>query len=409
MVQDYLFVMTKKQLQFGILFFTIFIDMLGFGIVMPLLPRYVEVLGATSLQMGLLMGVFSLAQLVMLPFWGNLSDRIGRRPVLLISVLGTVIGHLIMGWTCSIAVMMLARLIDGAAGGNISVVQASLADITSTQERAAMVGVVGAAYGCGFILGPALGGWAGYHYGFAIPMFMTAGLAAMNVVLVFFLLPETLKKKNSRKQNASLRELYKNIEKKSYISALLTFFFFVLGFTMITTLLALFFYHRYAMSEQQTGYIYTMFGTIAIVLEGGCFGFLSKRFGERLLGIFGAMALMTGCFFISLTESITSAIGLSVLMALGDSLLSAALPTIVSRTTHEEWQGAAFGFYQSVGCLARCFGPLLAGLLLQVNCLGRRTTCYGQTAFWAASGFLFIALLCACIMPRRSALRSNNN
>lgn len=396
--------MTNKQLQLGILFFTVFIDMLGFGIVMPLLPRYVEALGATSWQMGLLVGVFSLAQLVMLPFWGNLSDRIGRRPVLIISALGTVIGHIMMGLTRSIPIMMLARMIDGAAGGNISVVQASLADITSREERASIVGIIGAAYGCGFILGPALGGWAAYHYGFAAPMFITAGLAAINVLLVVFFLPETLKKQESRSKNSSLLDLYKNIEKKSYIPVLLTFFFFVLGFTMVTTLLTLFFYHRYGMSEQQTGYVYAMFGIIAIVLEGFLFRFLSTYFGERLLGILGAIALTTGCFFISLTGSVASAIGLSLLMAVGDSLLCGALPTIVSRTTHEEWQGAAFGFYQSIGCLARCFGPPLAGLLLQMNFFGKRLH-YGQIAFWAASGFLLVSLICALKIQRKVGVK----
>jgi DHA1 family tetracycline resistance protein-like MFS transporter len=392
--------MTRKQLQLGILFFTVFIDMLGFGIVMPILPRYVETLGAASWQMGLLVGIFSLAQLVMLPLWGHYSDRIGRKPVLIISIFGTVIGYLIMGLTRSVTIMMVARMIDGAAGGNISVVQASLSDISTPEERSSIMGkVIGAAYGIGFILGPALGGWLSYHYGFASPMLITAGLAAVNLLLILFFLPETLRKKEKETTSTSLLMLLKHVEKKTYIPALMAFFFFVLGFSMVTTLLVLFFYHRYGMSEQQTGSIYAMFGIIAIVLEGGFFGLLSKYVGDRLLAILGAFFLMTSFFFISLTWSVSLAVIACVIMALGDSLITPALPSIVSRTTHEQWQGAAFGCYQSAGCLARFFGPLLGGILLQVKLYGMSATYYAQTAFWVASGFLVIALVCAFKIP----------
>jgi MFS family permease len=402
MKKDYLFVMTRKQLQVGILFFTVFIDMLGFGIVMPILPRYVETLGAASWQMGLLVGIFSLAQLFMLPFWGHLSDRIGRKPVLIISIFGTMMGYLTMGLTRSITIMMVARVIDGAAGGNISVVQASLSDISTPEERSSMMGkVIGAAYGIGFIMGPALGGWLCCHYGFAAPMLVTAGLAAINFLLIFLFLPETLRKKDKEPEHTSLLMLLKHVEKKTYIPVLMAFFFFVLGFSMVTTLLVLFFYHRYGMSEQQTGSIYAMFGIIAIVLEGGLFGLLSKYVGDRLLAILGAGFLMTSFFFMPLSWSVSLAVLACVMMALGDSLITPSLPAIVSRTTHEQWQGAAFGFYQSAGCLARCFGPLLGGILLQVNFCSVSKAYYAQTAFWTAAGFLVIALICLFKIPVR--------
>ena len=143
--------MNKKNIQLGIIFFTIFIDMMGFGIVIPILPKYVEILGATSMQIGVLMGVFSLAQFLMLPFWGQLSDRVGRKPVLLLSVFGTTIGTLMMAATHSLPLMIIARAIDGAAGGNIATLQACLSDVTTSDERAKAMGLLGAAYGLGFI------------------------------------------------------------------------------------------------------------------------------------------------------------------------------------------------------------------------------------------------------------------
>ncbi|MFZ4116349.1 MAG: MFS transporter [Chthoniobacterales bacterium] len=396
--------MTRKQLQLGILFFTVFIDMLGFGIVMPILPRYVETLGAASWQMGLLVGIFSLAQLVMLPFWGHLSDRIGRKPVLIMSIFGTVIGYLIMGVTRLIPIMVVARIIDGAAGGNMSVVQACVADIATVEERSQLMGqVIGIGYGVGTVFGPALGGWLAYRYGFASPMLVTAGLAAINLLLLLVFLPETLEKKEKGHQYPSLLMLFKHVEKKIYIPVLMAFFFFVLGFTMVTTLLVLFFYHRYGMSEQQTGTVYATFGIIAIVIEGGFFGFLSRYVGDRLLAILGALSLMIALFFIPLTWSVSSAIAFCMMMALGDSLIVPSLAAIVSRTTHKAWQGAAFGCYQSTGCLARFFGPLLGGILLQVNFCGESKMHYAQTAFWTASGLVLVAFLCALKISRASS------
>ena len=385
--------MTKKQLQRGVLFFTLFIDMLGFGIVMPILPRYGEFLGASSWEIGLLVGIFSLAQLVMLPFWGHLSDRIGRKPVLMISVFGTMIGYLIMGSTRSIIIMMVARVIDGAAGANISTIRAWVSDITKPKERSKMMGQLGAAYGLGFIFGPALGGWASHYYGFSSPMYIAAGLSMVNLVLVATTLSESLEQKQKKEKDSKLPSLFlilEHVDKKSYLPVLVTYFFFVVGFSMVVTLLPVFFYHRYGINEQQTGGIYAMIGVIAIIVEGGLFGFLSRKLGDRLLSIIGTILLAVAFFLIPLTWSISVVVVVCAIMGVGDSLLSAALPSIVSRSVNEQWQGSAFGFYESAASLARCFGPLLAGLFLAID-LHRPIEHYAQTSCWMASGFLLLS------------------
>lgn len=438
--------MINKRFQFGILFFALFIDMFGFGIVMPILPRYAEFLGATSWQLGLVVSVFSIAQLFMLPFWGNLSDKIGRKPVLMISMLGTAVGYMIISLSHSMKVMLLGRVLDGAAGGNMSVIQASVVDMTKPEERSRMMGILGAAYGIGFIFGPAFGGWASHRYGFAAPMVMAAALAAFNLILIALFLPESKKNQKENKntllqkshavalsqegdsgafggvvakseiqalaqeihaadneespplkQSSSFFMLWQHIERKNYVIAVLTFFFFVLGFSMIVTLLALFFYHRYRFNEMQTGYVYVLFGVVAIVVEGVLFGRLAKKWGDRKLASIGALLLGLAAFFIPLTGSTLAALVSCLIFALGDSLITPGLPSIVSRSSEEAWQGTALGFYHSAGCLARCVGPVLAGSFLAIN---SQSDHYALASFWMASGFLLASFTFSLSLPR---------
>ncbi len=394
--------MTKKQLQLGVLFFTIFIDMMGFGIVIPILPRYAEHLGAASWQIGLLVGIFSLAQLGMLPFWGQLSDLIGRRPILIISVLGTIVGYLMMGWTHSILIMMLGRALDGAAGANISTVQAYLSDITTVNERSQGMGLLGAAYGFGFIFGPVLGGWSCHYYGPSVAMVIAAGLGFINFLFIFFFLPESLEKKQKISERPPMLAFLKYTDKKVYFSVMGTFFFMMTGYSIITTLLALFVYHRYQMNEQQTGYVYGMIGVIAIIIEGGIFGFFAKYFKDRWFVIAGAVSLMFSFFILSLTQEVLLAVILFGFIALGDSLMTPALPAIASRSVDAAWQGSALGLYQSVGSLARFLGPLLAGFFLGFD-LHRSAEHYAQTACWVAAGLLFMALCCSLKIPSQDS------
>ncbi len=392
------FPMTKKQLQLGTLLFAVFIDMLGFGIVMPILPRYAEILGAPAWQIGWVMGIFSLAQLIMLPFWGHLSDRIGRKPVLVISMLGTAVGYLVMGVAHSMMIVLLGRALDGAAGGNMSVIQASVTDLTTPEERAGMMGKIGAAYGFGFIFGPALGGWSAHYWGSAAPMLIGSCLAALNVFLIIAILPEPSNElKVKHKEHQSLWRILEHVDKKKYLPAVSTFFCFVLGFSMMMTLLALFFYHRYGVNELKVGYVYAMFGVIAIVLEGGLFGVLAKKFSSRRIAIVGALLLMGAAFVMPLTWNIMMAVWCCAILAIGDSLLTPVLPTVVSKSVNEQWQGAAFGFYQSAGCLARCIGPVMAGSFLAMNLQGPH---YALTSFWIASGFLFLAFFFSLKLPQ---------
>ncbi|MBX9742652.1 MAG: MFS transporter [Chthoniobacterales bacterium] len=389
--------MNKKRLQLSILFLTMLIEMLGVGILIPILPRYAEQLGATSWQIGLLMGIFFLAQVIMLPLWGELSDRIGRRPVLLISILGAIIGYLMIGWTHSILIMLLGRMIDGVAGGNLSIVQAYMSDITRPEERSQGMGMLGAAYGLGFIVGPAFGGWACYFYGASIAIAMVAGLSFINLLVVFFFLPEPLSHKKNTEKRPSLLSILQHLNKKIYFPTVGTAFFMFIGLSMIITLLPLISYHRYDINERQTGYIFVMIGIIAIVVEGGLFGLFSKYFKDYWMIVSGAISMMLAFFLLSFAPNIQWALPLFAMMALGDSLMTPALPAIISRHVDSAWHGAALGLYQSSTSLAHFVGPLLAGLFVALD---PRPSTYARTACWIAAGSLLLSFLCSLKIPK---------
>ena len=394
--------MSKKQIQITVLFFTLFIDMVGFGIIIPILPRYAEHFGVTSLQLGIIVSVYSLAQFVMLPIWGKLADRMGRRPVLLLSVLGTAVGYLVMGFSRTVSFMILARMIDGGAGGNMGIAQAYISDITTLEERSKAMGFLGAAYGFGFIIGPALGGFFSYRYGIAAPMFLIAGLAMFNLMLIALFLPESLQKKEKKSTEIILPKsnLWKHVDKKVYLPVLCSFFFFTAGFAMMSTIFALFVYHRYHLNEQQTGWIYAMVGLIAIVIEGWLFGILAKKWSDQLLAKIGPCLIGIGFFLLPLTSHVTSVVFLCAIIALGDSLVTPALAVIISHTVKSEWQGAAFGLYQSVGSLGRLSGPLIAGCFLALDLHGA-VDAYARSAFFAAGGILLFAFLCTLKIPKK--------
>lgn len=378
--------------------------MIGFGIVIPLLPRYAEHFGATPFQIGLIVASYSLMQFFMLSVWGKLSDQFGRKPALLISILGTVAGYLVMGFARSVPIMILARIIDGGAGANMGIAQAYMSDITVSEDRGKAMGQLGAAYGLGFIIGPALGGFVACHYGVASPMFLVAGLSMLNALLVILFLPESLQQKKASsdiQQESSLQKgLWKHVKKEIYIPVLFTFFFFVTGFGLMTTVFALFMYHRYALNEQQTGYIYAMVGLIAIAIEGFLFGMLSKRFGNRMLAATGAFFIGAGFIFLPFTTHVATALIFCAIISIGDSLITPALPSIVSCVTSPLYQGAALGFYQAIGSLGRFLGPLIAGYFLAINIHGPKEH-YGRVAFFVASGLLLFSFLCSLKIPKR--------
>lgn len=363
--------MANRQLQYGTIFLTCFIDILGFGIVIPVLPLYAEHFGATAFQIGWLVGIFSLAQFFFSPVWGRISDRVGRKPVLLIGLVGTVVGYLLMGSAKTVAALFVARLIAGISGANISAAQAYLADISAQEHRAKAMGLLGAAFGLGFVFGPALGGWAGATFNYAAPMYIAAGLAAVNVISVIFVLPESHHPGAAPgKREKLFPALFAHVEKRTFLWSVASYFLVIVGFSIMTSLFALLLNHRFGLDAKQTGYILGGVGIIGVIIQGGLIGRLVRRFGETRLALAGSVFMSAGLAWLALSASVPAMFAATILVGIGNSLLMPTLSALASRSAEAAWQGRALGVMQSGGSLARWFGPLIAGTLLSIPLAG---------------------------------------
>ena len=393
--------MTTKRAQLGIIFLTIFIDLVGFGIVIPVLPRYAEHFGASPWQIGWLVGIFSLAQFICSPLWGQLSDRIGRKPVLIISTIGTALGFFMMGWANTLFILFVARLIDGISGGNIGTAQAYIADISAPEERSKRMGLIGAAFGLGFIFGPAIGGWTATHYGWGAPMLVAGVMAVVNAILVMAILPESLppEKRQKGPKERLFPDLFDHVEKRTYLTVIATYFLMIAGFSLMTSLFALFLFHRYDLDAKSTGNILALIGLIGAFIQGGLIGRLSKRFGDGHLASAGALLLGAGFVALPFTSDVGTMIGASILVAIGNSLMMPTLSAISSRSAESAWQGRALGVMQSAGSLARWIGPTVAGALLMLD-LASGKEAYARTPFFVAAGFMVLAFVLSLRLPK---------
>lgn len=395
--------MSTRRAQLGIIFLTILIDMIGFGIVIPVLPIYAEAFQATPVQNGLLVAIFSFAQFFAAPFWGRMSDRVGRRPVLFVSILGTAAGFLMMGLAGSLFMLFLARFIDGVAGGNIGTAQAYVADISTKEERAKAMGIIGAAFGLGFVFGPAIGGLMTHFFDMRAPFFLAAAMAAVNAVLILVYLPESLpRERRGRRQSGSIFDVIQHSDSRVYRSVTAAYFCLIAGFSMMTTIYALFLFHRFDMDPLHTGAMLAMVGFIGALIQGGLIGRLVKRFGEARLATAGATVLAASLFALPLAHDLAMLVLFSAGIAIGNSLLMPTLTGIASRSVDQNWQGRALGLLQSAGALARWVGPALAGLLLTLD-VGRGRDVYARTPLWAGAALVAVSIVFTMMLPREMA------
>jgi multidrug resistance protein len=396
-----------KRARLGIIFLTILINMVGFGVVIPVLPFYAERFGATPAQIGWLFGIFSLAQFLFSPLLGSLSDRFGRRPVLLLSTLGTAAGFLIMGAGQTLAMLFVGRLIDGISGGSIGTAQAYVADITTPEDRPKAMGLLGAGFGLGFILGPALGGWTAAQFGHSAPLFVAGGMALANAALIAFLLPESLPQelRGKRDRQPLFPNLLQHVQKGPYATAVAVYFILITGFSVMTAVFALFVARRHGFDEKQTGYLFAYLGVIAVFIQGGLIGKLVKFFGEGRIATAGAAVLAGGLFLTPLASGMWELLAYCALIAIGNSLLTPTLQGIASQCVDAEWQGRALGVLQSAGSLARWIGPVLGGMLLTLD-LARPAAEYARTPFWVAAGLLGVTFVLCLRLPARAAAQA---
>ncbi len=405
---------TKPRSPLGIIFLTIFVSMVGFGIVIPVLPVYAKsapfhMSPHGVFGLGSLTGIFSLLQFFFAPLIGKISDRVGRKPVLLVSILGTAIGYFITGAANATWMLFAGRIIDGISGGNISTAQACIADVTSPKERSKAMGVIGAAFGLGFILGPALGGLLS-HWGVGVPFYFAAGLSLVNALMVIKRLPETLSEEARihPAQRASMGEVFAG-NRGAFIGILLvTSLIFTTGFASIHVLFSLFCTDRFNWTVRSTSMAFAYVGFIAVLVQGGLIRRLLKYPIEKEITVAGCAILAVSLFLLPRTETVTGFLGVSALLALGNGLATPTITGMASRHVHGRAQGRVLGMMAAAGSLGRFLGPALATLPLPQNFSELQRPLQGDalaavnhgylTAFSVAAGLVVIATICSLIL-----------
>ena len=403
-----------------VIFTTVFIDLVGFGIVIPVLPFYAEgtIFNATPRTVGLLFASYSIMQLIFSPVLGSLSDKHGRRPVLLLSIIGTGIGFLVLGFAKTLFMLFVGRILDGITGGNISTAQAYIADITTPENRAKGMGLIGAAFGVGFIFGPAIGGILS-QWGVSVPFLFAAALCFANAVLLYFTLPETVTPDHPAKNRAaggrSFRHVLNSLRQPRLSFVLIIYFLFVVAFSIMTTSFSLYTMFRFGYDAQHTGYLFAYVGLIAVIIQGGLIGRLVKRFGELPLVIFGALCFAISLFAVPFVGP--AAGGLAALLvgggvfSMGNSLATPALTSLASKSAGPDQQGSVLGVTQSVASLARAVGPFLAAVLINssVAHLGADGLPHYMSdhslfvTFWTGAAIMFVAFFLAFYYSRSAS------
>jgi DHA1 family tetracycline resistance protein-like MFS transporter len=395
-----------------VIFTTVFIDLVGFGIVIPVLPFYAEgtAFNATPRTVGLLFASYSIMQLIFSPILGGLSDKHGRRPVLLLSIIGTGIGFLILGLATTVWMLFIGRILDGITGGNISTAQAYIADITTEENRAKGMGLIGAAFGLGFIFGPAIGGILS-HWGIHVPFFFAATLCFANAMLLFFTLPETVTADHPAKHSAaggrSLSNIVASLKQPKLAFILIIYFLFIVAFSIMTTSFSLYTMFRFGYDAQHTGYLFAYVGLIAVIIQGGLIGRLVKRFGEIPLVIFGALCFAISLFAVPFVGPAAGGLGALLIgggvFSMGNSLATPALTSLASKSVGAAQQGVILGVTQSTASLARAVGPSLTAILISSSIahLGADGVAHYMSdqslfvTFWTGSAIMLLASVLA--------------
>ena len=347
-----------------IIFLTVFIDLLGFGIVLPLLPYYAHQFHASGVAVGALIGVYSAMQFVTAPLWGRWSDRIGRRPVILISLLGSTLSYLLFAAANGIGLLFVSRILAGIAGANIPVAQAYIADITTEGERARGMGLIGAAFGLGFVFGPVIGGLLA-HYGHYAPGLAATAICGTNLIAAVWRLPESLPpaERHARPSTHALGHWRAVFKRPQLVTLILLFAAVVFCFSTMETTLSLLCATAYQMSASHIYWLFGYMGVMTTLMQGGLIGRLARRMDEaRLVGI-GTAMLAAGLADAPFTPPVLPLLAALGAIALGQGVASPLLSSLLSKASPGEERGEVLGVSQSLGSLARIFGPLWGGLL----------------------------------------------
>lgn len=359
--------MKNKQLASVIL--VVFIDLLGFSLILPLLPYYATTFGATAFVTGLLVASYAAAQLVGAPILGRLSDRYGRRPILLASVFGSAMGFVLLGFAESLLILFVSRVVDGLTGGNLSVAQAYIADVTKAGERARGLGMIGAAFGLGFMIGPAAGGLLS-QWGYHVPALTAAALAFINLILIYFWLPESLPVERrgvaaARRPALSLSALLAALHRPFTGALLITRFVYGVAFAVLQTIFSLYALTKFGLSAAHTGYILAYVGVLSVITQGFLVGRLTRRYREDVLILFCTALHGASLAAWALAPSVPILLLIIAPAAFSGGMLNTLLASTLTKAVDPTETGGILGFSSAIESATRVIAPISGGALLQ--------------------------------------------
>jgi MFS transporter, DHA1 family, tetracycline resistance protein len=360
---------TRRSSQL-ILFLTVFIDLLGFGIVIPFLPMFAQRMGVGAAGVGLVLSVYSLAQLISAPILGRISDRVGRRPVIMLGLLGSSIGYVIYGFAGSFFWLLISRAVHGACAGTVSTAQAYIADTTSEENRARGMGLIGAAFGLGFVLGPAIGGVLG-HASLRTPVFFAAALTFANLIFAAMRLPESHPPEPGTRLefahlSAPILKLPRALASHRLARMFFVAFLMTFAFAALEATFAMMVPRVYGYGAAGVGGLFAFAGLSQAIAQGYLVGKIVKPIGEARLLKIGLVLMVAG---LAPLGSITERAALFAMLAalsIGYGFASPSIASLISRSTEEHLQGEVLGVNQSAQSMARILGPIAGGIIYQL-------------------------------------------
>jgi DHA1 family tetracycline resistance protein-like MFS transporter len=348
----------------------VFVDVLGFSLILPLLPYYADTFQASDTVVGLLLAANAVTQFLATPIIGRLSDRHGRRPLILLCLAGTVTSFALLGLARSLAMLFVSRILDGILGGNIALAQAYITDVTDDKDRAKGLGLIGAAFGMGFIFGPAIGGTLSAGGNYALPAFLAAGLAALNLLGVTIWLPESLTRER-RAQTADRPARRVTAEalwaalRRPCVGPLLTLrLVYGLASTMFETIFSLFAKERLSLDARATSYVLTYVGVVIVAVQGGGIAMLTRRLRERPLIFWGSVLLAVSLLAWGLTGQLWVLLVVLAPLALSSGVVNVVSNSVLTKSVYPEETGGTLGISAAIGSLMRVVSPILGGFLI---------------------------------------------
>lgn len=380
------------------IFLTVFVDVLGLTLVLPLLPYYALHFGASPFVVGCLAATYAVFQLVSGPVLGRISDQVGRKPTLLASQLGTFVGFVVLGFAQNLWMLFLSRIIDGSTAGNLSIAQAYISDSTKPEERTRAFGFIGIAFGTGFLLGPAISGWLASRFGYAAPAYAAAGLSALSIVLTATMLPNQVPNASNGAPRRSL-DFRRYFQRPSARRRLLEFFAFTTSFSTLIGGLALYLKAQFDFDVERTGYVYALSGLIGALVQGGIIGRLARTLGEAKLSLLGFGTMAAGYLFLGAARELPVLAAMVAIAAFGSAVTRPTLTSLLTRSVGPDEQGSVLGVSQSLSGISQICGPVLAGYLIGHGWVGA----YGL----AAGGFAVIGAVLVAKFELSSVAESN--